>query len=602
MASDVVVDREGAGGNPVLQENVPPINGTTSEKRLTKVERARREALSAFGDCPFNALVVKRECFKSKLNATAKNAATRKDSNRRLTRMERARKEANEAFKNISLGQKRKASAIEKKTGTHPVTDNAKKRLTRLERCKFEAQQAFGNVPLSTLTAGNIEQHQEQNSVKTKRPRIETKRTSISEKVMKEKRKSTNKGRQNRRSASRRRSSAMTRQRSSTKGSRLTKVQASQLEALKSFGGQSLENVWKNSKVSSPVVEGVAVTADDSCQSVGMEPVGMEPVAMEPVDMESVGMEPVAMEQVGMEPVAMEPVGMEPVAMEPVGMEPVGMESVGMEPVGREPVGREPVAMEPVDMESVGMEPVDMEPVGRESVGVVTQQDSGMDDCQLVDESTQVDGPSDNELHREGCESNEVNQTTDTSIAQVQNVAIGAPQVETREDHMHTREDHMHTHEDHVQNMKEMTPIPEENTPEASAQSSITHFKNATPVESKPLTRLEKARMESLQSFNGHAFEHVIKTSTRKMARYLTPVKHQGTNTEVNRTRNTPSQTENSYCKRHPRPNNSFYSNLRDNSFCDRGTLLESSKMVVSTARSLDTPSPDCSPATHGTH
>ena len=127
--------------------------------------------------------------------------------------MEKARQEANEAFKNISLGQKRKASVIEKKSETQPETQNAKKRLTRLERCKLEAQQAFGNVPLSTLTEGRV-QEQGQNGQRGGGPGVETNisvvnnienikkdtkkrfgRRSI-EKSVKEKRKSTSKGKQ----------------------------------------------------------------------------------------------------------------------------------------------------------------------------------------------------------------------------------------------------------------------------------------------------------------------------------------------------------------------------------------------------------------------
>ena len=51
-----------------------------------QVEKARLEALSAFGNCPLNSLVVKKENFRSKLNASAKNAASGKDTARRLTR------------------------------------------------------------------------------------------------------------------------------------------------------------------------------------------------------------------------------------------------------------------------------------------------------------------------------------------------------------------------------------------------------------------------------------------------------------------------------------------------------------------------------------
>ena len=445
-------------------------------------------------------------------------------------RMEKARQEANEAFKNISVGQKRKASITEKKTETHdPVT--AKRRLTRLERCKLEAQQAFGNAPLGTL-AENVEK---KNNGKRNRPGTGTKRSGVeniqtvpkntkksferrsTERSMKEKRKSISKGRQNRRSSSsRRRSTAMMQRRSSTKSNRLTKVQASQLETLKSFGGQSLENLCTYNKASVAEVKAVTVTADDNCE---IQNELKEPVAMITHD---------------------------------------GNDSSSCQQDG-------------------GM---DVEPAQTEKdvkdLGEVSPQK-----CHLVDEGTQVGGPSDTEMHTEDFESNIVDQTTDV---QVQNLTIisETPQVQT--------------HENHVHSIKEMTPIPEQSPPEASTQASATQANSITPVaEPKPLTRLEKARLEALQSFNGQAFDHVIKTSTRKMARYLTPVKHQGTNTEVHPTRNTPSQTEDSYGKRHPLPNKSFYSNLRDNSFCDSGALLESSKKVVQTARSLDTPSPDCS-------
>lgn len=449
--------------------------------------------------------------------------------------MEKARKEANEAFKNISLGEKRKASVIEKKPETQPVTENAKKRLTRLERCKLEAQQAFGNVPLSTLTAANLEK-QEQNNNRIERPgvgtnhsgvkNVQTVKTDTKKSLGRrsiEKRKSTSKGRQTRR----RRSSTIMRRRSSTKGTRLTKVQASQLEALKSFGGQSLENVWKSSKASPPTVESVAATADHGCQSVTKKSEILED----------------SLEQVAM----------------------VTCDEGG------------------AYQQDGGME---VETALSKSVA----ESSSQTDCQLIDETCQANGPSDNEMKTEDCESNKLNQIADASMMHVQNGATGAPHVESCEDHDQE-------HEDHVQSMNRISPIPEQSPPGASPQSSTMQFISLTPVESKPLTRLEKARLEALQSFNGQAFDHVIKTSTRKMARYLTPVKHQATNTEVNLTRNTPSQTDDSYCKRHPRPNSSFYSNLQDNSFCDRSALLESSKKVVFTARSLDTPSPECSPA-----
>ena len=433
-----------------------------------------------------------------------------------LYRMEKARMEANEAFKNISLGQKRKADVIEKKSEAQQETQNAKKRHTRLERCKLEAQQAFGNVPLSTLTEGRIEK-QEQNNKKRGRPGIETKHSEVKnietfKKDTKkrfgrrsiERRKYTSLGKQNRRSTPRRRSSAMMRRRTATKGSRLTKVQASQLEALKSFGGQSLENVWKTNKDNPPESEGVAVTVDDS-------------------------------------------------------LKPVGMVTCGGDGACQQESG--------MDVEI--------------ALNNHAAEFSLQTDCH--DKSTQVDGPRDSEMQPEAFVLNAVNEIADTSLENVQNTANETPLVQTCKDHVHS-------HENHVHNMSGMSPIPEQSPPEASAQSSI------TSIESKPLTRLQKARLEALQSFNGQAFEQVIKTSTRKMARYLTPVKHQGTNTEVNMKKDTPSQTDDPYYKDHSGPKKSFFSNLRENSFCDRGALLESSKKVVFTARSLDTPSPECSP------
>ena len=145
------------------------------------------------------------------------------------------------------------------------------------------------------------------------------------------------------------------------------------------------------------------------------------------------------------------------------------------------------------------------------------------------------------------------------------------------------------TRESHVRSMR-MSPIPER----AQLDNPRTPEPERSPA-SKQLTRLEKARLEVLKSFRGQAFDQVIKTSSRKMAKYLTPVKHQGTNTEI-LTTTTPSQTEDAYCTQPPRAKRSCYSNLGDKSFCDRGALLETSKMVVMTARYLNTPSPNCSP------
>lgn len=504
MASDVTVDMKG-GEFPLL----------CSEKRLTKVQQAKLEALAAFGNCTFDSLVVKRESFKSKLSATAETPATTKESVKRLTRMEKARQEANEAFKNIRLGQKRKTSVSENKTETRvPVT--AKRRLTRLERCKLEAQQAFGNVPLGTVTE-NVAKKDDQNKVErhrsssgTKCSGLENKETTQKntkrsfdkrslERNMKEKKKSLNKGRQNRRSSSlRRRSSATVRRRSSAKSNRLTKVQASQLEAFHSFGGLSLEKLCSSSKEASEAeVKGEPMT--DDCETV------------EEGEVQSEVKEPVAM-----------------------------VKHDKSDPSQKDTVFSE-MNVEPALIANA----------------VYVVREMSLQKCDPVDKVTNSQViPSD-------CCNTEV---------QTEEVRACA---------------------NHVIAVKGMHSILEESLPEVPTQErSIT-----TVAASKPLTRLERARLEALQSFNGQAFDHVIKTSTRKMARYLTPVKHQGTNTELHLTRNTPCQTDDSLVRHYPPPNKSFYSSLQGNSFHDRDTLLESSKKVVQTARSLDTPSPECSPA-----
>lgn len=449
--------------------------------------------------------------------------------------MQKARQEANDAFKNISLGQKRKSCVLEKKTRMPSVAENAKRRVTRLERCKLEAQNAFGNVALSNL-GGNVEMHQDQNNNKIGRsgvPHIQTAKKSFGrgslEKIKKEKRKSTSKAKLDRRSTSRRRSSNMIRRRSSTKGSRLTKVKAAQLEALESFGGQSLDKVWKFCKK-------VASTGTEQTEIMNKEVTGTEGVA-----------------------------------------------ASDERPITADINSHSAMEIDILsDSLEVGMVSCNVKNSCQENTALVDEavpndkavEFSSKPHCQLVDESTQIDEPSDTiELHSEDLQSNEATAT----------VSIVAPCDQPCDCNMHSRNG--------------MSPIPEQSPQQSSIPSDDVQCSSAVHAEPKPLTRLEKARFEALQSFHGQAFDQVIKSSSRKMAKYLTPVKHQSTNTEASQLRNTPSQTDDSYCKRHPRPRSSFYTRLRDNSFCDRDALLESSKMVVLTARTLDTPSPDCSPA-----
>lgn len=392
-----------------------------------------------------------------------------------------------------------------------------------MERCKLEAQNAFGNAALSDIGE----------NVDTKKS---FGRGSVS-RLKKEQRKSTSKGRQNRRSTSRRRS---VRQKSSTKGSRITRVQAAQLEALQSFGGQGLDKVWKSGKTIPTCSEYTEPTNKEEGLTDACEPA----------------------------------VSSEVVATKDEGTADVGCQSVLENNILGDSLE---VCMVSSDVKNTCQEKTDLVDDGlsnEKAVGI-----SSENHCQLVDESTQNYKPIDSELPTEDPKSNEVN----NSVVQDQNTSALAAHDRPCDSQMHTT--------------KGTCPIPDQSHHQSSVLSNDMQYSSAVGMEPKPVTRLEKARLEALQSFHGQAFDQVIKSSSRKMAKYLTPMKHQGTNTEASQTRNTPSQTEESFCRRYPRPKSSFYTSLRDNSFYDRDALLESSKMVVLTARTLDTPSPDCSPA-----
>lgn len=516
MASDVIKDQE-RGKTSESRENVPPGSSTVPVKRLTKVEKARLEALSAFGNCPFNSLVVKKESFKSKLKATALITAPKKETVKRLTRMQKARQEANEAFKNISLGQKRKYGAVEKKPGMSPVSDNAKKRMTRLERCKLETQNAFANVALSELTAGeNAEQKRSFG------------KASLT-KINKECRKSTTKGRQSRRSLTRRKS---VRRKSSAKCNRPTRVQLAQLQALESFGGKSLDKVWMTSEK-----EGDNTVPKEATDA-----------AKEPADTNDSN-------------------DSNKIAVNDGSLTMVGGESVPERNIQTNLTEVDVVlhnAQESLPERS-GLPVVAIEDLSE----ISATQLSCNDCCQQGDLSGNLCESEDSKLHAEGPELNTVN----IKVVQDQDGKIVDDQC----------------NDDYT---KRKSAISRENLCELQTG-------NAQLPETKPMTRLERARMEALQSFQGQAIDQVMKSSSRKMAKYLTPVKHKGTNTEatVSQTKNTPSQTTDSFIRSYPLPKKSYYSNIRDNSFCNRDALLETSKIVVSTARSLDTPTPDSSPA-----
>lgn len=443
--------------------------------------------------------------------------------------MQKARLDANEAFKNISLGQKRKASVVEKKRELSPLRGTAKRRLTRLDKCKLEAQNAFGNIALSEI-GGSVEIKEDQNrtkimakdsgtnNIETSKKDVTSPRKDSLEKSKKGRRKST------RRSSSRRRSSAAMRRRSSTKGKRLTRVQAAQLEVLQSFGGRSMDDVWKSYKREMSTCAEVTEQITNDKGETKNEGVGTKEESQMTANSEC-----------------------------------------------QTAVETDAETDSPEDGEK---RTGNVTSASKEKVAEILVKPC----CESVNESMQVDVPFDNEQLAEHSKSSQ----TITCEVQVQ-------------DHDSCTLVHNQSCDAQV-GTKGMSPIPEHSLHQSFSQSSNTQIGSTTSVEPRPLTRLERARLEAIQSFHGEAFEKTMKTSSRKMAKYLTPVKHQGTNTEGKPTRNTPSQTENSYYRRHPRPKSSFYTNLRDNSFCDRGALLESSKMVVLTARSLDTPSPDCSP------
>ncbi|XP_068730160.1 uncharacterized protein [Montipora capricornis] len=513
MASDVLRGQKG-GRTSELQENVPPSGFAVPVKRLTKVEKARLETLSAFGNCAFNSLVVKKESFRSKLKATTLhvNTAPGKETARRLTRMEKARQEANEAFKNISLGQKRKANVTEKNTGLSPVSESAKKRVTRLEKCKIEAQ----NADLGELTRGR---------------KAGFEKGSLP-KFNKERRKSTSKCRQSRRSSSRRKS---LRQKSSTKCHRPTRVQLAQIEALQSFGGKSLDKVLK--------------TGEKECTSNTVGNKSTDPAEGFP------------------DTKVVDTFSIVAVNISQVSSPDVGCKSVSDSNI---PTCLMEECIVSLDVKGTHQEKSSPLVASGELSDKNNVQLACNEQCQELNVSAVCKSPV-SELPAEGSKSNAVSLQVVQEQERCESLCgnfIDCPK----------------------------STISTGNHCQPSVESNDLQCCNAILPETKPVTRLERARMEALQSFQGQAIAEVMKSSSRKMAKYLTPVKNKGTNTEACKMKNTPAQTKDSYIRHHPNPKKSYYSSLRDNSFCNRDALLETSKVVVSTARSLDTPTPECSP------
>ena len=432
--------------------------------------------------------------------------------------MQKARQEANEAFKNISLGQKRKHGVVEKKPGMSPVSENAKKRMTRLERCKLETQNAFANVALSELT---VQENTEQKRSFGK---------ASSTKINKECRKSTTKGRQSRRSLTRRKSVL---RRSSAKCNRPTRVQLAQLQALQSFGGKSLDKVWKTSEKEGD--NAVHKEAADAAK----EPAGTNDAK-----------------------------DSNETAVNDGSLTMVGGESVSERNILTNLTEDDVVLHNAQESfhERSGLPVVATEELFKKSATQLPCNDC----CQQRDLSGYLCNSVDSKLLAKGPELNTVN----IKVVQDQDCKILDDQ----------------PYDNNHDCTKRKSAISKENLCELQSG-------NAQLPETKPMTRLEKAQMEALQSFQGQAIDQVMKSSSRKMAKYLTPVKHKGTNTEASQAKNMPSHTTDSFIRCHPLPKKSYYSNIRNNSFCNRDALLETSKMVVLTARSLNTPTPDSSPA-----
>lgn len=139
----------------------------------------------------------------------------------------------------------------------------------------------------------------------------------------------------------------------------------------------------------------------------------------------------------------------------------------------------------------------------------------------------------------------------------------------------------------------------------------------------KRLTRIERAKLEALQSFKGQEFSDICKQSTRIVAKHLKPKKDQSCNTENEELCNTPKHVPGLHnqddlkhkesfqlkcvllkgeiptCKttqhvhkqlKQKKTKVDFYSSIIEESFKDQSSLLETSRRIVKTAIELETP------------
>ncbi|EDO44261.1 predicted protein [Nematostella vectensis] len=211
-----------------MAENAP-------QKRLTRVEKARLEALAAFGNHDFDSMTVKKTDFHTKLKATMP-----KDSgsgNRRpLTRLQQARIEANKAFKGVKFGDKpihaTKRPSSKSQESTQSVTQP---KVRRLDRAQKEVIQSFEGVSLGSL-GKKLSRLENEQLERRQALHAEGRKPPVNR--AKERRSST--AHQKRRS--RRSSIAMSKQK------RMTRAQRARMEALQSFGGKGLDQIAKVDK------------------------------------------------------------------------------------------------------------------------------------------------------------------------------------------------------------------------------------------------------------------------------------------------------------------------------------------------------------------
>lgn len=150
-------------------------------------------------------------------------------------------------------------------------------------------------------------------------------------------------------------------------------------------------------------------------------------------------------------------------------------------------------------------------------------------------------------------------------------------------------------------------------TPQSHQDNSNNNNSSGMKNGQKRLTRIERAKLEALQSFKGQEFSDICKQSTRIVAKHLKPKKDQSSSTEDEDVLNTPdvpelqSKVEPNHKERFQlkqrsempkttgkvqtkRPKLDFYSSITEENFKDQCSLLETSRKVVKTAVELETP------------